>query len=102
MDTSKSIVKHKKLFSTMGTKDPSKCKVIMLNDNQTTQEFVVTMLIKVFGMEHNTAYNVMMKIHTSGRAIVYESSYDDCYSKVCEVEGIARGNGFPLKVIIEE
>lgn len=101
MGTSDLTITRKKILDGVKVRDPRHCKVVMFNDDVTTQDFVVMVLSDIFHIESKVAYRLMMKIHTQGRAVVYESSYDDCYSRVCMVSRCAKEYGFPLRVIVE-
>jgi ATP-dependent Clp protease adaptor protein ClpS len=83
-------------------KRPSQYKVIMLNDNYTTMEFVVDILKKVFHKTGNDATEIMMKIHKTGRGIAGIYAYDIALTKMKQVHGEAFKSGFPLKCIIEK
>ena len=81
---------------------PPKYAVVFLNDDFTPMDFVTVVLEQVFFMREDEAYNLMMRVHREGRAIagVYES--DIAYTKAKKTERLARENGFPLRVLVEE
>ena len=83
-------------------KKPGRYRVIMLNDDYTSMEFVVSMLENVFGKIEADAINIMMTIHKSGRGVCGEYSLEIAQTKVAEVHQAARQNGFPLRCVIEE
>ena len=83
-------------------KKPGRYRVIMLNDDYTSMEFVVSMLESVFGKNETDAINIMMSIHKSGRGVCGEYSLEIAQTKVAEVHQAARQNGFPLRCVIEE
>ena len=82
-------------------KEPKRYKVIMHNDDFTTMEFVVNILMTVFKKDINTSNNLMMKVHKGGSAIVGTYSYDIAKSKMEKTTALARQEGFPFKVTIE-
>ena len=82
-------------------KEPSQYNVIYINDDVTTQEFVVETLIIVFNYDHNAAYDVTMKIHEEGSAVVATLPFEMAEQKGVEVTVLARNNGFPLTVKLE-
>jgi len=81
---------------------PKKYKVILLNDNYTSMEFVVEIIMIVFNKPFNEANKIMLDVHKLGKGIVGSYSYDIAVSKVREVENLAKSNNFPLKAIIQE
>ena len=83
-------------------KEPSMYDVIMLNDDVTTMEFVVRVLMRVFHKPEDTAKILMMKIHREGSAVVGAYSKDIAESKAQLTMQLAKAEGFPLKVIVKE
>ena len=83
-------------------KEPKKYKVVMYNDDFTSMEFVVFVLVNVFHKENNDAVNIMMTVHKSGKAVVGIYSYDIAKSKVQKTIALARKEGFPFKLEVEQ
>ncbi|MBQ3688286.1 MAG: ATP-dependent Clp protease adaptor ClpS [Bacteroidales bacterium] len=83
-------------------KEPSRYVVIMHNDDVTTMEFVVEVLINIFFKQPDEAHNLMMEIHNTGSAAVGVYSYDIAVSKATKTMRIASNNNFPLKVTWQE
>jgi len=83
-------------------KEPKKYKVLLLNDNYSTMEFVVEVLVKIFRKTSQEAYELMLKIHNSGSAICGIYTKEIALTKVAQVKINARKAGFPLKAIIQE
>lgn len=81
---------------------PSLFNVVMLNDDFTTMEFVVDILIKYFEKEHVEAEVLMMKIHNEKQAVVGTYTYDIAVTKCCKVFSEAKEAGFPLQVKVEK
>ncbi|KAA3685259.1 ATP-dependent Clp protease adaptor ClpS [Campylobacter fetus subsp. venerealis] len=77
-------------------------KVMLLNDEVTTMDFVVMILIDIFNKSKNEAIELMLKIHQSGRAICCIYTKEIAQTKQMEVLNLAKANGFPLKCVIEE
>ncbi|EGU23832.1 ATP-dependent Clp protease adaptor protein ClpS [Campylobacter fetus subsp. venerealis NCTC 10354] len=77
-------------------------KVMLLNDEVTTMDFVVMILIDIFNKSKNEAIELMLKIHQSGRAICGIYTKEIAQTKQMEVLNLAKANGFPLKCVIEE
>ncbi|NLK62349.1 MAG: ATP-dependent Clp protease adaptor ClpS [Fusobacteria bacterium] len=99
----KELVKEKTQVKVKNKYDePKQYKVILLNDDYTTMDFVVLILITIFKKKENEAVEIMLKIHTSGSAVVGVYSFDIANTKVKNVETLANLNNFPLKAIMEE
>lgn len=84
------------------TKEPSMYKVLMHNDDYTTMEFVVSVLISIFSKSLREAEGIMMKIHKEGLAVCGIYTYEIAETKVTEVHNLARNNGYPLKSTFEK
>ena len=77
-------------------------KVVMHNDDFTTMEFVVNILMTVFKKDINTSNKIMMDVHKLGRGIVGIYPYDIATTKVAMALGMAKEEGFPFNITIEE
>jgi ATP-dependent Clp protease adaptor protein ClpS len=84
------------------TKEPELYKVLLLNDDYTTMEFVVQILETVFHKEPAEAFRIMMQVHTQGRGLCGVYTYEVAETKVATVHDLARGNGYPLRATIED
>ena len=82
-------------------KEPDLYKVILLNDDYTTMEFVVSVLESVFQKSPAEAYRVMMAVHTQGRGIAGIYPWEVAETKADAVISLARESGFPLKAVTE-
>jgi ATP-dependent Clp protease adaptor protein ClpS len=82
-------------------KKPKLYKVLMHNDNYTTMEFVVNVLMVVFNKSYNDAVEIMLKIHRKGIGLCGVFPYDLATTKVEIVHYLANKKGFPLKCSIE-
>lgn len=80
---------------------PSYYNVIFLNDNVTTMDFVIAILVSVFNYGDEEALNVTQKIHEQGSAVVATYPYEIAEQKALETTLLARNNNFPLTVKIE-
>ena len=81
--------------------EPYSYRVIYVNDDVTTQEFVIETLKSIFNYDQDTAEAVTMKIHEDGSAVVAVLPYEMAEQKGIEVTTLARSHGFPLMVKIE-
>jgi ATP-dependent Clp protease adaptor protein ClpS len=82
--------------------DPTLYKVVLLNDDYTTMEFVVHVLESVFQKSPAEAYRVMMAVHVNGKGIAGVYPWEVAETKVDVVISMARDAGFPLKAVTEE
>ncbi len=82
--------------------EPRKYNVIMYNDDFTTMEFVVEILVDIFHKSNKDAETLMMTVHKSGKAIVGTYSFDIAVSKVNAARLRAQEAGFPFKITVEE
>lgn len=83
-------------------KTPSLYNVIMHNDDVTTMDFVVMVLRSIFHKSEQVAETIMLKVHNEGSAIVGTYYKDIAQSKAEYAMSLARTNGFPLKLTIQE
>ena len=82
--------------------DPTLYKVVLLNDDYTTMDFVVHVLETVFQKSPAEAYRVMMAVHVQGRGIAGIYPWEVAETKSYAVIAMAREGGFPLKAVTEE
>lgn len=84
-----------------GLKEPCMFKVIYLNDNQTTMEFVVSSLVEYFDYTPQTAEQITIDIHSVGQATVAVLPYEIAEQKGIEVTLSARSQNYPLQIKLE-
>ena len=82
-------------------KKPSQFKVLMLNDDYTPMEFVVDVLCSFFGMNVEKATQVMLKVHTEGKAVCGVFSKDVAETKAQQVNDYSRECEQPLLCNVE-
>lgn len=80
---------------------PRRFKVLLHNDDYTTMEFVVLVLIKFFRKSETEATHIMLSVHHSGSGVAGVYPRDVAESKVAQVLDFARENGMPLKLTAE-
>ena len=95
MTTETNIIEKKKVRNSV-PKEPSKYKVIVFNDDQTSVEFVIAMLITVFNYSQEDALKLTLEIHNAGSAVVGVYSHEIAEQKVVEASDMARSHGYPL------
>lgn len=98
MSTTDTIVKTR---TRIEIKEPPKYRVIYMNDEVTTVEFVIESMVTVFSITHLDAEDLAFKVHQEGSAVVAVLPYEMAEQKGSEVTLLARQNGFPLVVKME-
>ncbi len=83
------------------TKKPRQYKVILHNDDYTTMEFVIVVLMRFFHKNETEATHIMLSVHHKGQGIAGVYSKDVAETKVHEVTGYAQDSGMPLKLTAE-
>ncbi len=83
-------------------REPKHYKVIMHNDDFTSMEFVVEILMDIFHKNEPEAERLMLMVHNSGKAAVGAYPYDIAMTKVQTAMARARQEGFPFRLTIEE
>ncbi len=81
---------------------PTLFKVVLLNDDYTTMEFVIQVLETVFQKSPAEAYRIMMQVHQNGRGIAGVYPWEMAETKADTVRSLASTAGFPLRATIEE
>ncbi len=76
-------------------------KVIMWDDNITTTEFVIRMLVKIFGKDYHTAEKLMLEVHLTGASHVDTLPLERAEFKVQQVHMAAALENYPFKCSIE-
>ncbi|HXG28403.1 MAG TPA: ATP-dependent Clp protease adapter ClpS, partial [Nevskiales bacterium] len=84
------------------TAQPPLYKVVMLNDDYTPMEFVVQVLQTYFRMDRDKAVQIMLQVHTQGRAVAGIFTRDIAETKVAQVISYARKHQHPLLCELEE
>lgn len=90
-----------KIEPRLDIKEPGMFRVIYLNDETTTMEFVIETLISIFDMTNDKALDLTKKVHEEGSAVVAVMPYELAEQKGIEVTILARSHGFPLQVKLE-
>jgi ATP-dependent Clp protease adaptor protein ClpS len=96
------IIKEKKKQSNRNIKEPSKYKVIVCNDDVTPVDFVIALLISIFKHNPSTAETLTLTVHNEGSAVAGIYNFELAEQKVAESINLARSNGYPLIIKVEE
>jgi ATP-dependent Clp protease adaptor protein ClpS len=82
-------------------KEPDMYRVMLLNDDYTTTDFVVEILVSIFHKPPIEAAKIMMDVHKKGKGIVGLYTYDIAATKIAQVHMVAKEREYPLKCIME-
>ena len=82
-------------------KEPRKAKVLLLNDDYTSMEFVVRVLVDIFRKKPEEATTIMLAVHEKGKGECGVYPLEVAETKVNQVHSRARSEGFPLRCVIE-
>lgn len=94
-------VKHA-LEDSLELREPKKYQVYLLNDDYTSMDFVIDILMGVFRKTYSDAHQIMLQVHQNGRGLCGVYSYEIAETKVHQVSSLSRESGFPLKAAMEE
>ncbi|MCK5295146.1 MAG: ATP-dependent Clp protease adapter ClpS [Arcobacteraceae bacterium] len=83
-------------------KEPKKYKVLLLNDDYSTMEFVIEVLLRIFRKNDKEAGEIMMSVHENGKAVCGIYTHEIAATKIAQVKANARKAEYPLKAIMEE
>jgi ATP-dependent Clp protease adaptor protein ClpS len=84
------------------TQEPPMFRVILHNDDYTTMEFVVEILMYVFNKSPESAAKIMMNVHKQGIGICGVYTHEIAETKVDTVHNLARESGYPLRCSMEQ
>jgi len=90
------------LYEEVEVKYPKKYKVFLLNDDYTSMDFVIDILMNIFHKSYEQAQNIMLEVHENERGLCGVYSYEIAETKVMQVTHKAKDNGFPLKATMEK
>jgi ATP-dependent Clp protease adapter protein ClpS len=91
-----------KIRQVVDLQPPKDYKVIYINDNETTFEFVHGSLISIFNYDDQPATDKVAEINETGSGIVAILPFEIAEQKGCEVLMLARTRGYPLEVRLEQ
>ncbi len=83
-------------------KEPSMYKVFLLNDDYTTMNFVVSILMDIFHKSMDEAVRIMQEVHKNGMGLCGVYTAEVAETKVDMIRARARQAGFPLRCTMEE
>lgn len=81
---------------------PKLWKVVFINDDQTPMELVIDLLTGIFKHNESKAKDITLEIHETGSGVAGIYPFEIAEQKGMEAMGIARQNGSPLRVTVEQ
>jgi ATP-dependent Clp protease adaptor protein ClpS len=81
--------------------EPPLYRVMLLNDDYTTMDFVVEVLKQVFHKSNEDAQRIMLDVHRNGFGVCGRYPREIAETKVDQVDSLSREKGFPLKCTME-
>ena len=90
-----------KVKPNLEVKEPPMFRVIYINDDQTSMEFVIESLIDHFDYSESQAHDMTLSIHQEGSAVVATLPYEIAEQKGIEITVKARAEGYPLQIKLE-
>lgn len=83
-------------------KYPKKYKVLLLNDDYTSMEFVIEVLMSIFHKSYQEAEVIMLEVHKQEKGVCGVYTNEIAETKIMQVHKKARDSGFPLRAEMEE
>lgn len=80
---------------------PKMYKILLHNDDYSTMEFVIHVLMKFFSKNYDESHSIMLKVHHDGTGLCGIYTFEVAESKSAKVNRYSRGKGHPLKSSIE-
>ena len=90
------------LDNELDLEEPKKYKVLLLNDDFSTMEFVIEVLTTVFRKSLSESEDIMLSVHNNGQGVCGVYTKEIAHTKVAQVKTMARKENFPLKAIAQE
>ena len=84
------------------TREPPRYRVLLHNDDYTTMEFVVEILMYVFSKSPESAAKIMLNVHHKGVGVCGSYPHEIAETKVDTVHNLARESGYPLRCSMEQ
>lgn len=91
-----------KLAPDLRVKKPRMFVVILFNDDYTTMEFVIKILMGIFNKPEEEATKIMLDVHKKGKGICGIYTHDIAITKIKQVHFEAQKEGYPLRCGYEE
>jgi ATP-dependent Clp protease adaptor protein ClpS len=83
-------------------REPRLYKVLLLNDDYSSMDFVIQVLMQIFHHSYEKAMDIMIKVHEQGKGLCGVYTYEIAETKVAHVRKMAKEAKFPLRAVMEE
>lgn len=83
-------------------REPHLYKVLLLNDDYSSMDFVIQVLMQIFHHSYEKAMDIMLKVHEQGKGLCGVYTYEVAETKVAHVRKMAKEAKFPLRAVMEE
>ena len=93
---------EEEIESALALDEPKMFKVLLHNDDYTSMDFVVEVLVGIFHKTHAQAEQIMLEIHQKGQGLCGVYSFEIAQTKAMQVKQQAKQQEFPLLATIEE
>ena len=88
--------------SLLALDEPTLYKVLLHNDDYTSMDFVIDILMNLFHKSLAQAEQIMIQVHKEGKGTCGIFTYEIAETKVHQVKTLAKSSGFPLLATMEE
>ena len=90
------------IINEISLKHPKRYKVLLLNDDYTTMNFVIDILMSIFHKNYQEAEAIVREVHENEKGVCGIYTHEIAETKVMQVHKKARESGFPLRAEMEE
>ena len=94
--------KEREVEGELSLMEPKQYKVLLLNDDYTSMDFVIDILMSIFHKSYREAEAIMLEIHRKDKGLCGIYTYEIAETKIMQVRKLAREQGYPLKATMEE
>jgi ATP-dependent Clp protease adaptor protein ClpS len=93
---------HHETETVIEFREPRLYKVLLLNDDYSSMDFVIKVLMQIFHHSYEKAMDIMINVHESGKGLCGVYTYEVAETKVAHVRKMAKEAKFPLRAVMEE
>jgi ATP-dependent Clp protease adaptor protein ClpS len=93
---------HHETEAVIEFREPRLYKVLLLNDDYSSMDFVIKVLMQIFHHSYEKAMDIMINVHESGKGLCGVYTYEVAETKVAHVRKMAKEAKFPLRAVMEE
>lgn len=102
IDTQKQKIRERVADTKEAVRSPRRFKVLLHNDDYTTMDFVVEVLMRIFRKSESEAVEIMLLVHNEQVGVCGIYPFEIAETKVNQVKVLARANAFPLRCTMEQ